>query len=107
MCSSIQVSALNDNFYVFNEALTFEATPDVDLSLANAFVLFNLALCFHVRGKTGVDVSSISSHSNEAEILFAPGTLFRVVSVTKRASNDWTLKPFTEVVLEEISAYSL
>lgn len=52
VCASFQVKALNEPFYVFNEALTFEAAPDMDLSLANAFVLFNLALCFHVRGKT-------------------------------------------------------
>lgn len=40
-----------------------------------------------VNGKSGVDVAPISHYGSEAEVLFMPGTRFRVDSVTKAAGS--------------------
>lgn len=43
-----------------------------------------------VNGRTGVDVAPISHYSNEAEVLFMPGTRFRVDSAIKDGDR-WTI----------------
>lgn len=62
-------------------------------------------LLFRIESKTGVDISRVSTKKHEAEVLFLPGTLFRIRSVKKGVKRP-DRGVFTEVVMEEIAAFS-
>lgn len=50
--SSIQVPGLeSDSFFIFDQALVFEASSQMDLSFLNAILLLNLALTFHQKAR--------------------------------------------------------
>jgi hypothetical protein len=46
-----------------------------------AFISMEGSVKFVIESKTGVDISSISSLKHEAEVLFRPGTKFKILSV--------------------------
>lgn len=50
VCSAIELPQMCDSFYVFNKALIFNVTEEVDLGFYNAVIMFNMALAFHQHG---------------------------------------------------------
>jgi fido (protein-threonine AMPylation protein) len=62
---------------------------------------------FSIKSKTGKNISQLSVFPSEQEILFPPGTQFRVTSIT-RLVDEWTHgeKPFWKIGLEEVEQKS-
>jgi hypothetical protein len=60
---------------------------------------FRGSVIFRIESKSGVDISSMSRQKNEAEVLFRPGTMFKILSVTSvQDSSEVCL----EVAMEEL-----
>jgi hypothetical protein len=60
----------------------------------------DIRVIFRIRGKTGRDISSVSTYPEEEEVLFAPGAAFRITSVKRRSLPKG--KFYFDVQLEEI-----
>jgi N-acetylglutamate synthase/N-acetylornithine aminotransferase len=66
----------------------------------------------HTYGKTGIDISALSEHKTEAEILYPPGSQFRVVFTGEHEGELPSIfdneppqkKKISYLVVEEISA---
>jgi hypothetical protein len=73
-------------------------------STANAETGGNFSgnVMYTIRSKTGRDVKSISSHKGENEILFMPGTKFRVVSVKETEARSGYYNKRLDIELEEV-----
>jgi len=57
------------------------------------------SIIYHIIGKSGKEIAGISNYVNEAEVLFRPGTSFRVLDV-KVVSK--TIGRYAEVFMEEL-----
>jgi tetratricopeptide (TPR) repeat protein len=59
-CTSVDIPGLDgDSFFVYNKALLFESSDQIDLSFTNAILLFNMALTFHQRGRVANEESKL------------------------------------------------
>jgi hypothetical protein len=57
---------------------------------------------FEIESKTGVDISAKSKAKHEAEVLFRPGTMFKIKSVQHKQDYHF-FGPVTLVTMEELS----
>jgi hypothetical protein len=66
---------------------------------AKAFCNKRRSVKFTIESKSGVDISSISRQKHEAEVLFRPRTMFKILSV---ASVQDSSEVCLEVTMEEL-----
>lgn len=82
---SLSEDRLKAALSTYHEGAVIEESAFVSSSTGGR-AAFSGNLYFRIQGKRGVDVSSFSHYKNEREVLFAPGTRFRVDKVEKSGS---------------------
>ena len=81
----------------FSDPAFLSASSKVDQCYAKD----NGCFLFNIQSKSAVDVSQLSKYKDEAEVLFRPNTLFRIVSVDRGVTTD-RASDVTVVTMEEI-----
>jgi len=100
-CPSLPASAIPKEGGIYSDA-AFVSTAN-DPSAAAQFLdkYSSSNVFFSIQSKTGVNIAHYSRYTEEAEVVFAPGTMFRVNKITMGTPGGI---PATIVAMEEISA---
>jgi len=114
---SLDIPGLNDeksSFFVFNKAVLLREYSKVDLALANAVLILNLALVFHQRGKTHCDDDKLRKaihfyHLCSQQVMDLPtssGTVLLLACLNNKADAHFALGEYDmcEEVLESIGS---